>query len=67
MRTIVVTRECDHQKIYLNPSLICAVYPHYRKEDVTIIQFAGADENYLKVMESSATVASMMDEELGRL
>ena len=67
MRTIIVTRESDHQKMYLNPSLICSVYPHYRKEDITVIQFAGGEENYLTVMESPATVASMMDEELDKL
>lgn len=67
MRTIIVTRVSDHKKMYLNPSLICAVYPLYRKEDITVIQFVGEEENYLTVMESPATVASMMDEELDRL
>ncbi len=52
--------------MYLNPSLICAVYPYYRREDVTVIQFVGAEGNYLTVMESPTTVASMMDEELDK-
>lgn len=67
MRTIIVTRVADHKKMHLNPSLICVVYPLYQKEDITVIQFVGAEENYLTVMESPATVANMMDEELGKL
>lgn len=64
MRTIIVTSEIDHKKMYLNPSLICAVYPYCGKEDVTVIQFLGSE--YLTVIESPATVASMMDEELDK-
>ena len=60
MRLIIVTRSIDRAKMYVNPENVCAVYQHYKK-DTTIIQFAGAEENYLEVLESVDSVANMME------
>lgn len=60
MRLIIVTRQIDGAKMYVNPEKICAVYPYYKK-DSTVIQFAGAEENYLEVLESVDSVANMME------
>ena len=60
MRLIIVTREIDGVKMYVNPEKVCAVYQHYKK-DSTVIQFAGAEENYLEVLESADSVANMME------
>lgn len=62
MRLIVVTREADGKKIYVNPEQVCAVYPYYKQEDKTVIQFAGAEGNYLEVLESAESIAHMMME-----
>lgn len=63
MRLIVVTRHADGKKIYVNPEQVCAVYPYFKREDITVIQFSGTDENYLEVLESADSVACMMEEE----
>lgn len=63
MRLIVVTRHVDGKKIYVNPEQVCAVYPYYKHEDKTVIQFSGSDENYLVVLESVDRVACMMEDE----
>lgn len=60
MRLIVVTREADGKKIYVNPEQVCAVYPYYKQEDKTVIQFSGAEENYLEVLESADSIANMI-------
>ena len=60
MRLIIVTRAIDGVKIYVNPEKVCAVYPYY-KRDSTVIQFAGAEENYLEVLESADSIANMME------
>ena len=60
MRLIIVTRVIDGAKMYVNPENVCAVYQYYKK-DTTIIQFVGAEENYLKVLESADSVANMME------
>lgn len=49
------------KKMYVNPEQICAVYPYYKREDKTVIQFAGAEENYLEVLESADSIANMME------
>ena len=61
MRLIVVTREADGQKIYVNPEQVCAVYPYYKQDDKTVVQFAGAEGNYLEVLESVESVANMIE------
>lgn len=61
MRLIVVTRHADGKKIYVNPEQVCAVYPYYKQQDKTVIQFSGSDENYLEVIESADSVACMME------
>ena len=61
MRFIIVTRECDGKKVYVNPEPICAIYQHYVK-DSTVIQFAD-DENYIEILESVDTIASMVEAE----
>lgn len=63
MRLIVVTRHADGKKIYVNPEQVCAVCPCYKKEDKTVIQLSGSDENYLTVIESADSVACMMEGE----
>lgn len=63
MRVIIVSRRVDGAKIYVNPENICAVYPHFGNEEVTVIQFPGSEENYLEVIESTDSVASMMEGE----
>lgn len=60
MRLIIVTRKIDGAKIYVNPEQICAVYPYYKK-DSTVIQFAGAEENYLEVLENVDSIANMIE------
>ena len=60
MRLIVVTRHADGKKMYVNPENICAVYPYYKHEDKTVIQFSGAEENYLEVLESAESIANMI-------
>jgi hypothetical protein len=62
MRLITVTRKIDGKKMYVTTINICAIYPRY-DNDVTCIQFAGAEENYLEVMESVDTVAKMVEGE----
>ena len=63
MRLIVVTRYVDGKTIYVNPEQVCAVYPYFKHEDQTVIQFSGSDENYLVVLESADSVACMMEGE----
>lgn len=60
MRLIVVTREADGKKIYANPEQVCAVYPYYKQEDITVIQFCGEEENHLEVLESVESIANMI-------
>ena len=60
MRLIIVSRKIDGAKVYVNPENICAVYPRWNNKEITIIQFPGSDENYLEVIESVDSVASMM-------
>ena len=60
MRLIVVTRYVDGKKMYVNPEQVCAVYPYYMQEDKTIIQFSGAYENDLGVLESAESIAHML-------
>ena len=63
MRLIIVSRKTDVAKVYVNPENICAVYPRFDNKEITIIQFPGNDENYLEVIESADSVASMMEGE----
>lgn len=60
MRLIIVTRKIDGAKIYVNPEQICAVYPYYKK-DSTVIQFAGAEEKNLEVLENVDSIANMIE------
>ena len=61
MRLIIVTRAYDGAKVYVNPEKVCAVYPYYTKSSSTVIQFEGAVENYLEVVESVDSIANMME------
>lgn len=60
MRLIFVTRHADGKKIYVNPENICAVYPYFKQEDKTVIQFSGEEQNYLEVLESAESIANMI-------
>lgn len=60
MRLTIATRAIDGAKVYVNPEKVCAVYPYY-KRDTTVIQLAGAEENYLVVVESADSIANMME------
>ena len=60
-KLILVTRKSDNKKMYVNTANICVVRPHPWDETATIIQFSGSDENYIEVLESSDTVANMME------
>lgn len=60
MRLIVVTRYADGKKIYVNPEQVCAVYPYFQQEDKTVIQFSGAENNYLVALESAESIANMI-------
>ena len=60
MKLIIVTRNIDGKKMYVNADMISAVYPYYKK-DTSIIQFAGSEENYVEVKESVETIANMME------
>ena len=59
MKLIIVTRQIDGKKMYVNPEQICAVYPYYKRES-TVIQFAGTEENFLDVKESPKSIVSMI-------
>ena len=61
MRLIIVSRKIDGAMMYVNPENICAVYPRWDNKEITIIQLTGNDENYLEVIESVDSVASMME------
>ncbi len=63
MRFEILSRKIDGRKIYINPEKVCAIYPKYKEDGTTIVQFAGSDENYLEVIESVDSVASMMEYE----
>lgn len=60
MRLITLTRKSDGTKMYVNPENVCAVYQYYKKES-TVIQFAGAEENFLEVLESVDSVAELLE------
>lgn len=60
MRLIVVTRESDGKKVYVNPEQVCAVYPYFKQEDKTVIQFSGAENNYFVALESAESIANMI-------
>lgn len=60
MRLIFVTRYADGKKMYVNPENICAVYPYFKQEDKTVIQFSGEEQNYLEVLESAESIANMI-------
>ncbi len=59
MRLISVTRENAGSKVFVNVDKICAIYPYYGKEDITVIQFAG-NYNYLTVAESPEEIVDMI-------
>jgi hypothetical protein len=60
MSLISVTRSPDGEKVYINPSQVRAVYPHYVKNE-TVIHFSGNDEDDLIVLEDCDTVVYMME------
>lgn len=60
-KLFLVTRKIDGKKMYVNTANVCVVCPCYLDETTTIIQFSGSDENYIEVLESSDTVANMME------
>ena len=60
MKMISVSRMVDGAKVYVNPDNICAVYPRFDNNEITVIQFSGNDENYLEVIESVDSVACMI-------
>ncbi len=59
MKLIIVTRQIDGEKMYVNPEQICAIYPYHKKES-TVIQFSGTKEKYLDVKESPESIACMI-------
>lgn len=59
MRLITLTRKIDGAKMYVNPEQICAVYQYYKK-DSTVIQFAGEENNFIEVVESPDSIASVL-------
>lgn len=59
MKLVMVTRQADGKKIYINPRNVCAVYPHYQNGN-TVIQFS-CEENFMEVLESMETVAAMIE------
>lgn len=61
MRLIIVTRQIDGKRMYINADQVCAVFPDYRDKSKTVIQFPGGEENYLLVSESVDSVANMLD------
>ena len=63
MKMIIVSRMVDKAKVYVNPENICAVYPRFDNEEITVIQFPGSDENYLEIIESVDSVACMIEGE----
>lgn len=65
MKLIIVTRQSDGTKVYVNPEQICAVFKHYRFPDTTVILFPGSDENYVHIVESVDTVANMIENSSG--
>lgn len=61
MRLISVTRKNDGSKVFVNAEQVCAIYPYYGKEGVTVIQFA-ENNNYVLATESPNDIADMMQE-----
>ena len=59
MRLITLTRKIDGAKVYVNPEKICAVYPYYKK-DSTVIQLAGDNDNFIEVLESVDSIATVL-------
>ena len=63
MRLIILTRLIDGAKMYVNPEQICAVYPYYKK-GTTVIQFAGEENNFIEVLESPDSIASLINRDM---
>lgn len=56
---IIVTRKDDGAKVYLNPANVCAVYPHLKNTDQTIVLLTNG--GYVETKESADTVAHMIE------
>jgi hypothetical protein len=64
MKWITLTRFTARDKAYVNVSQICAVYRKYNDKNVTIIDFVGADEKYLEVLESPESIMNLIKGEV---
>ena len=62
MIMISVTRSSDGEKVYINPSQICAIYPHYIKNE-SVIHFSRDDEDDLIVLENCRNVVRMIEQQ----
>ena len=60
-RYIVLTRFIDGKHIFANPQNIAFITTHYKKPNITIIQFTGGEDNYIEVMESIDTVMKLVE------
>ena len=60
-RYIVLTKSIDGEPIFANPQNIAFITTHYKKPDITIIQFTGGEDNYIEVTESIDTVMKLLD------
>ena len=59
MQFIILTRISDGKAVYVNPEQICFMDTTANNENGTLIQFCGADENYIQVLESPETIAEL--------
>lgn len=64
MKWITLTKFTDRGKAYINASQICAVYRKYSDNNVTIVDFVGADEKYLEVLESPEAIMNLIKGEV---
>ena len=59
---IVLTRSINGERIFANPQNIAFATTHYKKPDISLIQFTGGRDNYIEVVESIDTVMKLLDE-----
>lgn len=58
---IVLTRSTDGKRVFTNPQNIAFITTHYKKQNITIIQFTGDKNNYIEVIEGVDTVMELLE------
>lgn len=61
MKFIILTSKYDGiRRVYVNPSQIC--FLGVTEKESTLIQFSGAEQNYIEVVESPESVLRLCEE-----